>query len=343
MNITLKNNIIFNLLNNPVFNFIKQYIKSMRLYFAFITGIAGWIGMAYYEYLIKTGLGQNNAVPGLDKKIVILILLFLSYGINQIINDFLGLKEDRINAPARPMVTGQLNPNIALIVSFLLIIFTGIITWFYLSPFAVIPLIIGVMLNIIYEYAKGFGVLANIIFGLMITMCTLFGFLACDVLSLPLFTSNSLSLLILIWLLNALMTYYTYFKDYYGDKEVNKKTIVVRFGLNKAKIIGILLSFLPIAIFILLFLTGLITAEINTIFIILGILTFGMQIYNGYLFFRFPKGEKAYSSLVVNIKACSCGQASLIALFNKETAIILFLFAYIFVGFIFHFHKNFKS
>ena len=31
--------------------FIQQYIKSMRLYYSFVTGIAGWLGVSFYEHL----------------------------------------------------------------------------------------------------------------------------------------------------------------------------------------------------------------------------------------------------------------------------------------------------
>ena len=32
--------------------FTTAYIKSMRLYYAFVTGIAGWIGVSFYSYLV---------------------------------------------------------------------------------------------------------------------------------------------------------------------------------------------------------------------------------------------------------------------------------------------------
>jgi len=31
--------------------FAFAYIKTMRLYYAFITGIAGWIGVSFYQFL----------------------------------------------------------------------------------------------------------------------------------------------------------------------------------------------------------------------------------------------------------------------------------------------------
>jgi len=153
--------------------FLKQYIKSMRLYYSFVTGIAGWIGVAYYEHAVRAGQALQPR-----KKLVILTLAFLSWGINQVINDFLGLKEDRINAPERPMVTGELNPQNAVFLSVFLILLSFYVTWFYLEPVAVIFLIAGVALNVLYETAKGHGVLGNIVFGIMISMATLYGFFA---------------------------------------------------------------------------------------------------------------------------------------------------------------------
>jgi geranylgeranylglycerol-phosphate geranylgeranyltransferase len=78
--------------------FLRAYIKSMRLYYSFVTGIAGWIGVAYYEFIALSSTEYTTEIiPPTEKKLVILILLFLSWGINQIVNDYLGRKEDRIN------------------------------------------------------------------------------------------------------------------------------------------------------------------------------------------------------------------------------------------------------
>ncbi|MBN2143417.1 MAG: UbiA family prenyltransferase [Candidatus Aureabacteria bacterium] len=322
--------------------FIKAYIKSMRLYYAFITGIAGWLGLSFYEH-IATDFRTVEIMPADEKKGVILILLFLSWGINQIFNDLLGLKEDRINAPERPMVTGELNPFAASIVSFILIIITGFITYFYLEPIAILPFLGGIILNMIYEFAKGYGILGNVIFGLMIAMCSIFGFLAAGPTQAPYLTQSRLSVLSLIWLMNGLMTFYTYFKDYEGDKAVNKRTIVVKYGIEKSRIIAIMSSFLPSILFIIIYLLNLIDAPLNKIFIILALLTFFLQVWTGVLYYKNPVGKMTYYSLATNFRACTCGQAAFIALFNTELAMLLFLFSYIFVGFLFDLHTNQKA
>jgi len=316
----------------------------MRLYYSFITGIAGWIGVAYYEYLSLTPNEHTTEIaPSPEKKIVILTLLFLSWGINQIVNDYLGLKEDRVNAPHRPMVTGELNPLWALALTGILLLFTGCITWFYLEPVAIIFLVAGVLLNILYEYAKAHGILGNIVFGLMITMAPLYGGYACGPTGSTVLQPHRISVLLMVWLINALMTFYTYFKDYQGDKAAGKNTIIVKYGLEQSRVLAIVSAFLPTLLFLLLRLSGMHTTHLTTTFLILAGLTVFLQFWTGILYYKSPKGTKTYTSLVTNFRACACGQATLIALFNPDVAMWLFIFSYIFVGFLFDLHSNPRS
>jgi geranylgeranylglycerol-phosphate geranylgeranyltransferase len=331
--------------------FLIAYIKSMRLYYAFVTGIVGWLGVSYYQFIADenyynplSGFVRTIQRPTpLDKKLLIIAILFLAWGINQIINDYLGIKEDRINAPNRPMVTGELNPNYAVMLSAVLLSGTLMITWFYLEPIAIIPLIAGIFLNIFYEHAKGYGIWGNIVFGLMIAMCGLYGCWASGP-SDTLFTQSSISALVFIMITNGLMTYYTYFKDANGDRLAGKNTIVVQYGLEKNRYIAILASFLPSVLFIIGYYGfQAFQIELNRIFIILGLLTVFLQVWTGVLYYRNPKGEMTYYSLVTNFRACTCAQTAIIALFNPELGMILFIMTYVFVGFLFNLHTNIKA
>ena len=319
--------------------FVKLYIKSMRLYYSFVTGIAGWLGFAFYEH-IATDFRTVEIFPSVEKKALIITMLFLSWGINQIVNDFLGLKEDKINAPDRPMVTGELHPTKALLVSAFLMVFVFVITYLYLEPIALIPLVLGVLLNVVYEYSKAYGILGNIVFGLMITMCTAFGFLAAGPTQAPYFTPSRLSVISVVWLMNGLMTFYTYFKDYEGDKAAGKKTIVVRYGINRSRYIAIISSFLPAILFLTIYSLDLIVAPINSTFVFLAVLTLFLEVQTGWLYFKNPKGKMTYYSLAANFRACTCGQATFVALFNKELGLVLFILSYVFVGFLFNLHHN---
>ncbi|MBF0523142.1 MAG: UbiA family prenyltransferase [Candidatus Omnitrophica bacterium] len=324
--------------------FLKEYIKSMRLYYSFVTGIAGWIGVAYYELLANHHVERTiEVLPSQEKKIVILIMLFLGWGVNQIINDYLGLKEDRINAPDRPMVTGELDANKALFVSLAILSTSIVMTWFYLQPIAIIFIIAGAVLNVIYEFAKGHGIFGNIVFGLMITMATFFGFYACGPTQASFLAPHRLAALILIWIINGLMTFYTYFKDYEGDKAAGKNTLVVKYGLDNARSMAIFATFLPTIAFFIFKALDMWAVKINSTFIMLGCLTMFMQVWTGLLYYRSPTGTATYASLKTNFRACVCGEATIIAFFNPDLALWLFIMSYMFVEFLFELHPNAKS
>lgn len=323
--------------------FIKAYIKTMRLYYAFLTGIAGWIGVAFYCYITNTGLYPDQVLPSVLKQVVILLFLFFVWGINQVINDYLGLPEDRINAPERPMVTGELNAAAALATSFVLITVVGVVTYIYLEPLALIPMLGGIALNVVYEYAKAYGIWGNIIFGIMISACTVYGFMACGRYSLPLVTIPRIAVVLMVAVLNSTMTYFTYFKDYKGDKRAGKQTIVVKYGLHKARRIGLVFSVIPAVFFAFATVFGAFAVELSREFWILAALASSLQGYTAYLFYRYPIGERTYYSLKANFRACICSQATLIALFNPTLGLVLFLVSYIFVGFLFDLAGNSKG
>jgi geranylgeranylglycerol-phosphate geranylgeranyltransferase len=331
--------------------FLKAYVQSMRLYYSFVTGIAGWIGVAYYQYLAASQgpVGTSSVVRSVElptplgKQLVILVLLFLSWGVNQIINDYLGRDADRINAPDRPMVSGELEPKKALALSIMLLIASSVVTALYLEPVALLPLGAGVLLNVVYEYAKGHGIVGNLVFGVMISMCGLFGLCASGPLGVYL-TKSRLSVLALLVVMNGVMTFYTYFKDVEGDRAAGKHTLIVMYGVATSRWLAILSAFLPSLLFALLYFgLGAIEIRLNRTFVLLGALTVFLELWTGVLYFKHPVGEQAYRSLEVNFRAAACGQAALIALFNPELGATLFLFTYVLVGFLFGMHGNAKA
>lgn len=319
-------------------SFFKAYVKSMRLYYAFVTGIAGWIGVSFYKFI-------DPQAVSLLKGTLILGLLFLAWGLNQIINDFLGLPEDRINAPRRPMVTGELPPGPAMLVTIVLLLGAGAASWFF-NPWSVVPLAAGVLLNVLYEYAKSWSLLGNLVFGLSIAMCTAYGFLASGPVPQPLFTTNRICGLVLVTVFNGLMTYFTYFKDYEGDKRAGKKTFIVRHGIGVARyagIVGVVMTSL-LVVSIIVF-GGIPFKDIIYVehFIFCIIITFFLQGWTAWLFYTNPKGEETYFSLATNIRACVAGQISIIAIFNGPLALFLMNVSYIFIGFLFGLHKDAKA
>jgi geranylgeranylglycerol-phosphate geranylgeranyltransferase len=317
--------------------FIYFYLKSMRLYYCFITGISGWVGVAFYDFCMR----QNYSF----KSAFIIMLLFLAWGTNQVINDFLGLPEDRINAPNRPMVTGELNIKWSLIISAVSILFMLVISWF-LNPWSTIPIIVGVGFNVLYEYAKAWSLLGNLVYGISISMCTVYGFLASGPLPENVITCNRISVLVIIVIANGLMAYFSYFKDYDGDKAAGKKTFHVRHGLKLAGYVGVLGISLPLLVFLLcLYKKWLPWNEVlyHETFIFCGTVAMLLEIWTAMRFFYYPRGVQHYLSLITNAQACVAVHVTIIAIFNGPLALYLMIASYIFIDFLFGLYKDAKS
>jgi geranylgeranylglycerol-phosphate geranylgeranyltransferase len=102
-------------------------------------------------------------------------------------------------------------------------------------------------------------------------------------------------------------------------------------------------GFLPSVALVTLKGLGYMEAPWNNTFLFLFAVTLFLQIWTGVLFYKYPTGPKAYFSLATNFRACVCGQVMLIALFNPELALYLYIFAYVFIGFLFGLHGDHRS
>lgn len=318
--------------------FVLAYIKSMRLYYAFITGITGWVGVAFYHFL-------EPQQTSLSRSALILVLLFLSWGVNQIINDYLGLAEDRINAPHRPMVTGELAVRPALLLTAVLLLATLVVSYL-LNPWAALAAALGIALNVLYEYAKAWSIVGNLVFGLMIAMCAVFGFFACGPAPDVLITSNRLCGLAIIVVANGLMTFFTYFKDYQGDRLAGKRTFIARYGLKIGRVAGLIGTVLLFLLLVLFIVAGWLPSTdilFPRSFIFCCLVAAFLQFWNVYLFFRNPTGRATYFNLQYNFRACVATEVALIALFNETLALYLLIVSYILIGFLFAFHKDEKA
>lgn len=317
-------------------HFIFAYVKSMRLYYSFITLVTGLVGIVYYDYLLRNNIiGIPGTTTLFNSKILLIsTILFFSWGVNQIFNDFLGIKEDRINAPLRPMITGELNPIGAMILSGMLIFGTCIITWVYLNPKAIIFVITGSFLNITYSYAKKWNI-GILFYGLSIITAVPYAVYAMGASNSTMLRPEMIALMSILLLLHMLMCYFTYFKDYSGDKEANINTLVVTLGLKNASRLGLVFVILPIIFFLGLKLSGTLPFNVNMTFVGLGIITVFLHILTGVLFYFNFTGDQTFRSLKTNTRACTCGNASMIALFSPNIALWTFLISYVFIGVLF--------
>lgn len=277
--------------------FAKNYVKSMRLYYCFVTLTAGWAGMAMY--------GGGIA---LREKVVLSIFLFLSWGVNQIINDYLNIREDRINAPDRPMASGALKALPALLASgtaiAALILYSAV-----MSPASLIPLCAGVALNIAYSRTK-----LILFFGLSISCCAWYAsaFLEHD--ALTMFTDEkNLAMWLALIVFNMAMTFYTTFKDAKGDRNAGKLTTPVKYGAKAAGKIGLIIGFAPALV--LLSIGLMFRSDASNMPYVATAATAGLMfMLTGVLFYKNPKGKKTYGNLKYDFAALCAAQSAITAL-----------------------------
>ena len=307
--------------------FIWAYIKSMRPYLFFATGIAGWLGIVF-----------SGTEVNILKKFLILVLLFASWGINQIVNDYLGMKEDRINAPDRPMVSGELNVKYALIITFVLFVVGAVISYL-LNPYALIVYLIGYIFNILYEYLKAVPFLGNVWFGILLSVCPFYGALAVSRQSLSMVLKNKdlVFVSLFVALMFSTMTFFTYYKDYNGDKKTGKKTLVVLLSPEKARWLNFPMAFIPYTVLFIILNSKLWLPDINVHFIVLNGISFLLIFYTAFLLFRYPEGEKSAGGLKWNFSGTVLFETSFLALVNPFLAIVLFVMGFLFVYYLFVF------
>ena len=199
--------------------FLHYYLRSMRLYYCFVTGMATLVGCVYRH-------GFRPDVPWDWRDAAVIMIGFLAWGVNQIISDWFDRKEDAFNAPHRPMVSGKLAPLPALILSGSLMALFAV-TAYLVSPLSLLILMVGGLLNVLYSLLKGVPVINTLVYALALSCCTVFGMSRnWDLGHILLF-----SCLFIPGILpsHVLMCHNSYFKDIAGDRAAGLRTLPVLF------------------------------------------------------------------------------------------------------------------
>ena len=196
--------------------FLYYYLRSMRLYYGFVTATTVLVGLC----LVRFGTGGAGAWTVRDA--ALLAMGFLSWGFNQIFSDWCDRKEDAINAPHRPMVTGALKPLPAFAVSAAGLAAIAV-AGYLMSPWTLAFLALGGALNIAYSLLKRVPVLNCLVYACAISCCALFAIAGmakrCPTLDEFGFVAA--------WIMpvHFLMCHNSYYKDVKGDRAAGVRTL----------------------------------------------------------------------------------------------------------------------
>lgn len=159
-------------------------------------------------------------------------------------NDYVDIEIDKVNKPDRPLPSGQVTRNSALIFS-IVGTFLSLVAAFFINQPALIIAVASNILLYLYSWKLKCSVLwGNIAVALITALCVIFGGVAAGNI-MPVITL-SLAVFFAILGREILKT----MADYRGDFEQNCKTIAVAWGKKKAR--TYVLIFLGIAILIII-------------------------------------------------------------------------------------------
>lgn len=200
-------------------SFIRLYIRSMRLYYCFVTFSTTFLGLAAAHATAPESrpLSLNDGL--------ILAIGFLSWGVNQIFNDYENRREDSVNAPHRPMVAGTLNAKAALALSTILMLVFAAVSYM-ISPWTLLPVALGGALNILYSPMKGVPLAGCFVYALSISMCAIYGFAGGGGgFTSPHALSVTAFLVCACLPAHFMMCHNSYYKDAAGDEAAGKRTL----------------------------------------------------------------------------------------------------------------------
>ena len=226
--------------------FLYYYLRSMRLYYGFVTATTVLAGLClahgtYNELKLSWTLTD---LPWTLRDAAFLAMGFFAWGFNQIFSDWCDRKEDAINAPHRPMVTGALKPLPAFAVSAAGLAVIAV-AGYLMSPWTLAFLALGGVLNIAYSLLKRVPVLNCLVYACAISCCALFAIAGmakrCPTLDEFGFVAA--------WIMpvHFLMCHNSYYKDVKGDRAAGVRTLQTSYHKYVAELVSI--AFVGLAIF----------------------------------------------------------------------------------------------
>ena len=224
--------------------FIYNYLRSMRLYYGFVTATTVLAGLYYWHWFGFRADAIWRPTGWTLRDTALLAMGFFAWGFNQIFSDWCDRKEDAINAPHRPMVTGALKPLPAFAVSAAGLAAIAV-AGFLMSPWTLVFLALGGALNIAYSLLKRVPVLNCLVYACAISCCALFSIAGvgnrCP-------TPGEFGF-VAVWILpvHFLMCHNSYYKDVKGDRAAGVRTLQTSYHKYVAELVSI--AFVGLAIF----------------------------------------------------------------------------------------------
>lgn len=202
------------------------FIRLLRPVNCFMVGLAVWVGeiVAYGKfYLYQSLLGFLTA--------------FTLTGASMIANDYWDRDADAINSPNRPIVSGLISINAALLY-LLILVAIGLFSALLTNANCLLIALTSLSVSILYSYrGKKLGILGNLMVGLCIAIPLFYGgFVYSDLSSIGLRALSLFDLLVFLAITGREVN--KGIADVEGDKTRGERTVAILFGLKTAAVVA---------------------------------------------------------------------------------------------------------
>ena len=172
-----------------------------------------------------------------------IITSFTLTGSSMVLNDFFDREIDTINEPSRPIPKGDISPQEALVLTFLLIII-GLISAFNTNLHNFLLAILAMIISITYIVkGKRTGLLGNFLVSATVIIPFIYGGLVVDKLE-----TSTLIFVTLVFFSNTSREVTKGIVDVEGDKTQNINTIAIIYGEKRAAILATIFSILAVSL-----------------------------------------------------------------------------------------------
>jgi geranylgeranylglycerol-phosphate geranylgeranyltransferase len=254
---------------------VKGSIELMRLVNGFMVAVAVLVG-ALASGLLYHPLNTTIAI----------LSAFLTATSGYILNDWKDVEIDKINVPERAIPSGRVSKNTALILAIVFMAVGDIIIWFTNLESILIIMIGSVLIASYSLWFKKMGFIGNVTVGILTGFTLLVGGASVGHIELAIFPA------LLAFSLNVGREIMKGIDDYEGDKAEDAKTLAVRWGREKAAVIGVL--FLSITVIMSPFPYFIHSSYYNILYLILALVVDGILIVDSVLILKTPTSEMGH-------------------------------------------------
>ncbi|MBW1764077.1 MAG: UbiA family prenyltransferase [Deltaproteobacteria bacterium] len=213
---------------------IFNYFRMMRI---------GNCLIAFFSILATSFFVSESFELRITVFIGALAALFIMGGGNSL-NDYFDYKIDKLNKPNRPIPSGQITRQKALVFSICLF-FTGIFLGFFLNIFALSIVFINTCLLIVYAwYSKKLSFAANILIALMTSSIFIYSGMILNIININIIVLASSAFFVM-----TAREILKDIEDFHGDIQSGASTLPIKLGIRHARAISTL--FILPAIFLI--------------------------------------------------------------------------------------------